>query len=215
MGSTTCATDGASAHPETKAFADLTVLHGCATIQLTRGRNTLIDSGDYRRFAGRKWQAHPSDMSYSAYYALRTFRGKGGKRQRTRMHRAVLEAHVGPCPPGMECRHINGDSLDNRSENLAWGTKSENARDGMRRGTWKNAFRPGEPCLHNRGEQNGSARLKPSDIPEIRRRAAVGETQTSIARRFGVSHVAIYKILKGKSWGLGPPPPQPQGPVHA
>jgi HNH endonuclease/NUMOD4 motif len=31
-----------------------------------------------------------------------------------RVHRLVLEAFVGPCPPGQECRHLNGNPSDNR-----------------------------------------------------------------------------------------------------
>lgn len=45
------------------------------------------------------------------------------------VHRLVLGAFVGPCPAGMECRHLNGDSTDNRVENLAWGTHVENVKD--------------------------------------------------------------------------------------
>lgn len=44
------------------------------------------------------------------------------------VHHAVLEAWVGPRPEGMECDHINGDSLDNRLENLEWVTHQENMR---------------------------------------------------------------------------------------
>lgn len=38
-----------------------------------------------------------------------------------RVHRLVLEAFVGPCPPGMECRHLDDDPRNNRLDNLAWG----------------------------------------------------------------------------------------------
>lgn len=178
-------------------MVDLVVIQGCETLQLTRGQNALIDSRDSRALNTHKWFALPS---HGTYYAARSSRSNSGKKQTIRVHRVVLETHVGPCPDGLECRHINGDSLDDRSENLAWGTHSENAQDGMRHGTWKGAFRPGEPNPHTRGERNASARLKPSDIPEIRRRRASGETQMSLARSYGVSHAAIQKILNGKSW---------------
>ena len=42
------------------------------------------------------------------------------------VHHAVLSAWVGPRPEGMECDHINGDSLDNRLCNLEWVTHQEN-----------------------------------------------------------------------------------------
>lgn len=45
------------------------------------------------------------------------------------VHVLVLEAFVGPCPPRMECRHLNGNPADNRLENLRWGTRKENSAD--------------------------------------------------------------------------------------
>ena len=51
------------------------------------------------------------------------------------VHRLVLEAFVGPCPPGQQCRHLNGIPTDNRLENLAWGTPSEDNFDRIRHGT--------------------------------------------------------------------------------
>jgi hypothetical protein len=62
------------------------------------------------------------------------------------LHHLVLEAFVGPRPPGMQCRHINGDSLDNRLENLAWGTASEDNYDRVRNGTHQHSGRT--ECLY-------------------------------------------------------------------
>lgn len=46
------------------------------------------------------------------------------------VHVLVCTAAHGPKPtPAHEVRHLNGDPGDNRAENLAWGTKSENAFD--------------------------------------------------------------------------------------
>lgn len=55
------------------------------------------------------------------------------------VHALVLEAFVGPRPAGMHVRHLNGNSLDNRLENLRWGTPAENAQDRVRHGTDANA----------------------------------------------------------------------------
>jgi hypothetical protein len=109
---------------------ELTVLQGCATIRLTRGLNTLVDSRDYPELAECKWYAHPShrDACYDRRSSHKT-------KSRPRMHRVILTAFAGPCPPRMECRHFNGDPLDNRSENLPWGTRSENVMDLVRHGT--------------------------------------------------------------------------------
>lgn len=53
--------------------------------------------------------------------------GRGNKRY---VHRLVLEAFVGPCPPGQECLHgPDHDPANNRLKNLRWGTRSQNMYD--------------------------------------------------------------------------------------
>ncbi len=49
------------------------------------------------------------------------------------VHAAVTYAFHGPKPsPIHQARHLNGNSLDNRADNLAWGTPQENSDDGVR-----------------------------------------------------------------------------------
>ena len=43
-----------------------------------------------------------------------------------RVHRLVLAAFCGPCPPQHEANHKNGNKADNRPDNLEWITRSEN-----------------------------------------------------------------------------------------
>lgn len=58
-----------------------------------------------------------------------------GKRTRQQVHRVVLSAFVGPCPTGMEARHLDGDPSNNSLKNLCWGTAIENWRDRYDHGT--------------------------------------------------------------------------------
>lgn len=51
------------------------------------------------------------------------------------VHSLVLEAHVGPCPQGMESRHLDGNKLNCRLDNLCWGTPKQNGKDKIRHGT--------------------------------------------------------------------------------
>lgn len=51
----------------------------------------------------------------------------------------VCESFHGPRPTGMEVRHLNGQSADDRPENLAWGTHFENMQDVRRHGTHHNS----------------------------------------------------------------------------
>lgn len=60
---------------------------------------------------------------------------RNGRHVNKYVHLLVCEAFYGPRPsPQHEARHLNGNPLDNRVENLAWGTKSENAQDTIRHG---------------------------------------------------------------------------------
>ena len=61
---------------------------------------------------------------------------KNGKTYPKLVHRLVLETYVSACPKGLECRHLDGDPLNNNIGNLKWGTKSENVRDAIRHGTF-------------------------------------------------------------------------------
>lgn len=58
----------------------------------------------------------------------------GSRYPHSYVHRLVLEAFVGPCPPGMEACHWNGIPGDNRLHNLRWDTPSANNADILRLG---------------------------------------------------------------------------------
>lgn len=60
--------------------------------------------------------------------------GRDGTSPYRPVHHLVLETFVGPRPTGMETRHLNDVGIDNRLENLRWGTKTENQADRERNG---------------------------------------------------------------------------------
>jgi hypothetical protein len=78
---------------------------------------------------GRVLRPGPSNYGHLSVVLGRS----GGTRM---VHALVLEAFVGPRPPGMECRHLDGDPKNNRLENLCWGTRTENIEDALRHGSW-------------------------------------------------------------------------------
>jgi hypothetical protein len=80
--------------------------------QYGRLKKTWIDDGGYRR-------VELSDA---------------GNRSGIGVHRLVAMAFIGMPKEGQETRHLDGDSLNNCVDNLAWGTHLENVRDTVRMG---------------------------------------------------------------------------------
>lgn len=113
-----------------------------------------------------------------------------GSRFRQSVHVIVLQAFIGPCPEGMECRHLDGNPSNNRLENLCWGTRKENAGDRKRHGTFR--VLRGEECQQ---------KLKETDVLSIRKRyAALEATQNKLAEEYGVHQVTISEIVTRKIW---------------
>lgn len=96
---------------------------------------------------------------------LRTYPALGGyrrlqlsdgvKRRHTYfVHQLVMLAFVGPCPDGLETRHLEGDPTDNRLSGLRYGTRSENSMDRIAHGTHPQASRTHCPKGHPYDEEN-------------------------------------------------------------
>jgi HNH endonuclease/NUMOD4 motif len=48
------------------------------------------------------------------------------------VHTLVCTVFHGPCPEGLECRHLDGNEWNNLPDNLMWGTRKQNAEDAVR-----------------------------------------------------------------------------------
>lgn len=94
-----------------------------------RGRVASLKHGMRRVLAGWVNKGYPT-------VALR----KDGRTFTRQVHRLVLLAHVGPCPPGMEGCHSDGNPENNELSNLRWDTSSSNKRDVVAHGNhhWAN-----------------------------------------------------------------------------
>jgi hypothetical protein len=99
------------------------------------------------------------------------------------VHYLVLRAFVSPRPEGMECLHLNGVETDNRLENLAWGSRSENGR-------------------HKKWHRGQSTyKLSPAQVAEIKARLVTSRhgAGVKLAAEFGVSTATISAIKNGRT----------------
>lgn len=79
------------------------------------------DSCFYKK--GDVLQTHKSVKGY-----LRVYLMKNSKEHLCTVHQLVLFAFTGPRPEGLLAAHLNDIKADNRLENLAWMTNSENIK---------------------------------------------------------------------------------------
>ena len=106
---------------------------------------------------------------------------RGGKTRTVFVHWLVAEAFLGPRPKEQVIRHLDGNGTNNKVENLAYGTESQNHRDeyDYRGYHWK---------------------LTVDDVKNIRNRYEKGEPGTSIMKDYGISKTHVYDIIRGRSY---------------
>jgi len=109
----------------------------------------------------------------------------GGKARTRLVHHLVLEAFVGPRPPGLICCHNDSNSSNQRATNLRWDTYSSNAHDAVAVGSMP------------RGEKAFGAKLTADQVRAIR---ADRRPQAEIARAFGVETSNISRIKTRDTW---------------
>jgi transcriptional regulator len=66
--------------------------------------------------------------------------------------------------------------------------------------------RPPTPAHYHRGEANPRARLTEAKVRQIIGLLLEGQTQSAIAKQFGVGETTIGEIAKGESWKQVPRP---------
>jgi hypothetical protein len=105
------------------------------------------------------------------------------------IHTLICTTFHGPCPEGMECRHLDNNTTNNHVDNLCWGTKKENQHDRIANGT------------DNRGEKSSTRKLTQVQVNEIRKLYATGKyTLKEVGDKFGVCLSNISLIVKYKHW---------------
>jgi len=139
-------------------------------------------------YFSREWRLINAKPGVKPYIKASLFDGE--RRVTRNVHVLVLEAFAGPRPNGMVCRHLNGNPTDNRIENLAWGTESENQRDAVRHGT--------SPGLQRFADNHYFAKFSREDVATIRSLAAEGVNLGELASLYGTTRDYVQKIVTGK-----------------
>ncbi len=112
----------------------------------------------------------------------------------TKAHRLSYQLQVGPIPDGMFVLHKCDTPLCIEPDHLFPGTPKDNTRDMMAKGRQK--FFIGKVIL--RGERAPSAKLSDADVDAIRVAVFDGESQHSVARRYGVSQGHVSALIRKK-----------------
>lgn len=149
--------------------------------------STGIIQGPGRPGRERKWLS-PCPGS-NGYYNIYITDRNGVVKQKTIHSIVCLAFHGDPEPGQIEIRHINGNKLDNRAENLAWGTQFENVADRRLHGTM--------PL----GENHPGAKLTWPLVREIRYKYSQGGTSfRKLAAEYHVSYTVIAKLVNHRTW---------------
>lgn len=130
----------------------------------------ISSDGQIQGPKGRWLKTFPNKNGYLRFNTYRN-----GKWAQHSVHTAVCVAFHGPRPDGQLVRHLDGDPLNNRSDNLAWRTYTDNEADKK---------------LHDRhlvGERHHMAKLTEADVREIRSCPEFRGVGTRLAAVYGVN----------------------------
>ena len=144
-------------------------------------------SRDGRVFSRKsgKWTEKKTSVNAGGYKVVGLWMGKNAIRY---VHRLVLETFCGPCPPGQECLHGDGDRANAAVANLRWGTRKENIEDAMRHGT------------ATVGARNGAAKLSAHDAGFMRDMNSMGFTVSEIKNFWPVSEATIRRVINNQTY---------------
>lgn len=156
----------------------------------------VSDFGRVRRILAARSTRNGHVLSYDQIYSgyLRVFLSNKEHSKRYLVHRAVLDAFVGP-DKSSEVDHINGNKADNRLVNLRWVTRRQNI-------DYSIASRPEGHWA--RGERSNSNKTITEDrvrIIRLERQLGRGDGYLSFyAKLWDVNPATLSRISRGLSW---------------
>lgn len=137
---------------------------------------------------GIGWQLLDGSIDAKGYKRINLYRD--GAKTNWKIHRLVAIHFIENPDNKKEVNHKDGIKLNNRIENLEWCSTLENMRH-----AFANNLIP-----FRIGKMNGRAKLKESDITQIRKLAKGGLDYKEIAKSYPVNSATINKIINKKLW---------------
>jgi hypothetical protein len=120
----------------------------------------------------------------NGYLSVRLYRD--GRAHAFSVHALVCRAFLGERPSGQEVRHLDGERHNNRLDNLAYGTKAENAADRRAHGRQLS------------GRAHPWFKFSDDVVKAVRADRANGLFFYQIAERHGVSRSQVVNMCSGK-----------------
>jgi len=153
-------------------------------------RISVIDASIAISSTGRVWVCRGNGFTEIRGSIHRGYRAVKVNGKPYLLHRMLLETFVGPSPTkGALACHKNDSRLDNRIENLYWGSHQDNSDDMVRN---KRTLR---------GIKNPRAKLSPQQVKRIRSLYQSGRyLQVDLARLFGVGQTTISRVIRKANW---------------
>jgi len=112
--------------------------------------------------------------------------GRNGKKVSANVHRLLgLTFLERPIEKNLVC-HRDGNSINNRLDNLYWGNSKDNTEDDYRNGALK------------RGILEVNRKLDRWDVFEIKALQYAGVSQSRIGPLFGISPKTVSKLMRGQ-----------------
>ena len=141
-------------------------------------------------------------------YRVITLQAQNNKHRRCRIHVLKAKAFIySPNPLGANMvRHLNDIKIDNRLENLVFGTQSDNAQDSIRNGCFnyeaaaKNFAKYTAKNGTKNGAKNGKKRSKPVKCIETE---IIYPSCIEAERQTGVSNGSISECCRGRRQTAG------------
>lgn len=117
---------------------------------------------------------------------------KNGRAKIFLVHRLVASAFLGPCPPGFQVNHKDGNKANNHLDNLEYITPVENTRHAIATLGYRAGNGPGELCP--------TSKLTAVQVLRIRQLVKQGEKHATISAAYGVSRRCVGHIVCGATW---------------